>query len=85
MNASGRANIAEVGDQSNPFPGIVPGITPKGKGNRSFTATSTPNSKDFSGRDTFISVKNISDVGRTMRIDIALGPQTSGPDRASKL
>ncbi|KAK3313984.1 peptidase, M6 family [Apodospora peruviana] len=45
-----------------PFPGV--------KGNRSFTAKSTPNSRAYNGEDTFVSLTNISDAGQTMRVDL---------------
>jgi immune inhibitor A len=77
MNADGAAKLKADGDDTNPFPGKLR--------KREFTATTSPNSKSYAGQDTFVSVRNISDAGRTMRMNIAVKPQTNNPDRTSKL
>ena len=62
MNADG--GLIGDGNSANPFPGT--------EGKREFTANTLPNSKSFAGSDTFVSVRGISDAGRTMRCDIAV-------------
>ena len=65
MNADGAKMISD-GDDSNPFPGRL--------GKREFSAITSPNSKSFGGQNTFVSVRNITDAGRTMKMDIAVNP-----------
>ena len=77
MNADGATKLNWDGDATNPFPGEL--------GKREFTATTSPNSKSYAGQDTFISVRNISDAGRTMKMDIMVKPQTNDSGRLSKL
>ena len=69
MNADGAAKLNGDGDATNPFPGTL--------NKREFTATTVPNSKSYAGQDTFVSVRNISDAGRTMKMRISVKPQTS--------
>lgn len=64
MDASGQPQLVNQGDASNPFPGTL--------GNRSFAGTTAPNSHLFAGSDTAIAVNNISDAGRTMKMDISV-------------
>lgn len=64
MSADGQAKMKTRGDENNPFPGKL--------GKREFTGTSTPNSHSYAGQDTFVSVKNISDAGRAMKVSIAV-------------
>ena len=68
MNADGAAKLNGDGDDTNPFPGKLD--------KREFTVSSHPNSRSYAGQDTFVSVRNISIAGRTMRMNIAV--QSSG-------
>ena len=77
MNADGAAKLRGDGDDTNPFPGTLD--------KRDFTATTLPNSKSYAGQDTFVSVRKISDAGRTMKMEIAVKPQTAIFGRSSKL
>lgn len=47
-----------------PFPGTAM--------KRDFTPLTTPNSKSFAGLDTFVSVSNISDAGRAMKMRVSV-------------
>ena len=77
MNADGAAKLNGVGDATNPFPGTL--------NKREFTATTLPNSKSYTGQDTFVTVRNISNAGRAMKMQISVKPQTNNSGRTSKL
>ena len=57
-------STAGAGDDGDPFPGS--------RNNRSFTATTNPNSRSNSGRATGVSVTNISDAASSMTMDITV-------------
>jgi immune inhibitor A len=77
MNADGASRLNGDGDDTNPFPGRL--------GKRNFTGSTFPNSRSYAGQDTFVAVRNISDAGRAMKMDIAVKPQTNNPGQTSKL
>ena len=52
------------GDAGDPFPGIF--------NNTTFNATSNPNSKAYSGADSFVSVSNIPTASSSMKLDITV-------------
>ena len=56
--------IRTGGNAANPFPGTMK--------NRNFTGTTVPNSNSFAGDSTFVSVKEISDAGESMKMTIGL-------------
>lgn len=62
--ADGLNELAQGGgsDNGDPWPGSTT--------NRNFTGSSTPNSRDYAGNGTQVSVKNISNSGATMTADI---------------
>ncbi|KAF2016667.1 M6 metalloprotease [Aaosphaeria arxii CBS 175.79] len=59
------------GDAGDPFPGIA--------NNVSFTATSNPNSKDYAGNDTFVSITNIPQPSETITFNITVKPVDQPP------
>ena len=52
------------GDGGDPFPGTF--------NKQAFNATSTPNSKAYSGQDTFVSISNIPSASPSMTLDITV-------------
>jgi immune inhibitor A len=58
-------NGTNRGDAGDPWPGT--------SGKTTFDKDSTPNSRDYSGNDTLVAVKNISDCGPTMTADFYVG------------
>ena len=52
------------GDAGDPFPGISNNVT--------FNATSNPNSKAYSGMDTYVSITNIPADSNSMTVDITV-------------
>lgn len=52
------------GDAGDPFPGIA--------NNTTFSATSNPNSKAYSGQDTFVSISQIPNASPSMKLDITV-------------
>jgi immune inhibitor A len=58
------ATRAGRGDPGDPFPGST--------GNKSFTFTSNPSSRSHAGRDSKVSITNISAAAPTMTLDIAV-------------
>ena len=52
------------GDAGDPFPGTFD--------KKVFNATSTPNSKAYSGQDTFVSIRNIPSASPSMTLDITV-------------
>ncbi len=65
--ADGRADLdnkVNRGDAGDPFPGTA--------NNRAFTDTSTPDSKDYDGVSTGVEIKNISNSGATMTLDVTV-------------
>jgi len=60
------------GDWGDPFPGT--------SSNSTFTATSTPNSKAYSGADTFVSVTNVPESSSSMSFDITVKAVTPSGD-----
>jgi immune inhibitor A len=72
VDAGGNALLNGRGDANNPFPGNLK--------RRDFTSATIPNSKSYAGQDTFVSVTNISDPGRGMKMHISVSQ-----GRASKL
>jgi hypothetical protein len=66
MNASGAAKLQGDGDDTNPFPGQL--------GKREFLGATMPSSKSYSGQDTFVAVRDISDPGRAMKMNVAVKP-----------
>lgn len=56
--------IAGRGDTGDPFPGSSI--------NTSFTATSNPNSKSYTGKDTFVSITNISRPSQNMTMNVGV-------------
>jgi immune inhibitor A len=63
------AKKIDFGDAGDPFPGTVKKTT--------FNVTSTPNSKSYSGRDTFVSITNIPASAWEMRFNITVKPQVN--------
>jgi immune inhibitor A len=61
------------GDAGDPFPGST--------NNRSFMATSNPNSKGYNGRDSFVSITNISSASPAMTMNITVRPPGRSPRR----
>jgi hypothetical protein len=53
------------GDNGDPFPGITQ--------NRTFDYDSAPNSRDYSGVNTLVAIRNISDNGQIMTADFEIG------------
>lgn len=66
IDAGGKQWLSGDGDATNAFPGTLK--------NRDFTASTTPNSKSYALRDTFVAVRNISDAGKEMRMSISVVP-----------
>ena len=56
--------IAGRGDPGDPFPGSSV--------NTSFTSTSNPNSKSYAGKDTLVSITNISAPYQDMTMDVSI-------------
>ena len=62
----------DSGDNGDPYPGST--------FNRFFDDNSFPNSNDYNGDDTFVSVNNISDAGSNMTADLGISSLISPPD-----
>jgi immune inhibitor A len=77
--ADGRWDIEQpinAGDSGDPYPGRT--------GNRTFDAGSTPNSRDYNGADTRVAFTNITEEGRIVFADIAIG-RRDGVERGTLL
>ncbi|KAJ4289650.1 hypothetical protein N0V90_010979 [Kalmusia sp. IMI 367209] len=60
----------DFGDAGDPFPGTTKKVT--------FNATSTPNSKSYNGKDTFVTITKIPTSSASMTFNITVKPQ-AGP------
>ena len=64
------------GDAGDPFPGL--------SNNSTFNSTSNPNSKAYSGADTFVSVTQIPQASASITINITVNPIRSEERRVGK-
>lgn len=69
VDASGNALLRKDGDDSNPFPGSLH--------KREFSTATVPNSKSYSGQDTLVAVRDISDAGRAMKMHISVSQSSA--------
>jgi immune inhibitor A len=63
-----------VGDAGDPFPGL--------SSNSTFNATSNPNSKAYSGKDTFVSITSVPASSPSMSFNITVKPIAQPPTGA---
>ncbi len=76
LEAAENGAAGNRGDASDPYPGT--------SNNSSFGAFTNPNSRTYRGRDSFVSIRNISAPSQTMTMDIAVRAGLP-PTQASKL